>query len=112
MRLTSAVVASVLVSSVAAAQVAPSIDLAISIRPVRSGGPEVTAVELTTEIRGTLPAARTFSVQSPIVYAGRTGIADRVDGLVVRDASGAVPLTVQDDPVNRGGFPYYRHWRA
>jgi len=30
----------------------------------------------------------------------------------VRDASGAVSLKVEDDPVNPGGFPYYRHWRA
>lgn len=51
-------------------------------------------------------------MRSPITYAGRGGIADRVDSLVVRDATGVVALTVVDDPVNRGGFPYYRHWRA
>ena len=89
----------------------PAFDVAI--RPVRGGGPEVTAVEFRMELRGALSQkAQPFSLQAPITYAGRTGIADRVDSLVLRDSSGAVPLKVEDDPVNPGGFPYYRHWRA
>ena len=90
----------------------PGTTLTISVRPVRGGNPEVTAVEFREEIRGPLSTTRPFSLASPIVYAGRTGIADRVDAVVVRDASGDVPVTVENDPVNRGGFPYYRHWRA
>lgn len=89
----------------------PAFDVAI--RPVRSGGPEVTAVEFRMELRGALSQkVQPFSLQAPVTYAGRTGIADRVDNLIVRDISGAVPLKVEDDPVNPGGFPYYRHWRA
>jgi hypothetical protein len=89
-----------------------NIELAVTIHPIRSGGPEVTSVEVRTEIRGAIDSTRRFSAESPIVYAGRTGIADRVDGLVIRDSNGDVPVTTHDDPVNRGGFPYYRHWRA
>ncbi len=89
----------------------PTFDAAI--RPVRGGGPEVTAVEFRMELRGTLDSkAQPFSLQIPITYAGRTGIADRVDSLVVRDSSGVVALKVEDDPADPGGFPYFRHWRA
>jgi M61 glycyl aminopeptidase len=85
----------------------------VQIRPVRGGGPEVTAIEFRMELRGALnPKAQPLSLQAPITYAGRVGIADRVDSLVARDASGAVSLRVEDDPANPGGFPYYRHWRA
>jgi hypothetical protein len=91
----------------------PAEDLVLTLKPVRGGAPEVTAVEVRAEIKGPLPqTTRPFTVSAPIVYAGRTGIADRVDGLAVRDARGEVPLAVEDDPVNRGGFPFYRHWRA
>lgn len=30
----------------------------------------------------------------------------------MRDAQGVVPMKVEDDPADRGGFPFYRHWRA
>jgi hypothetical protein len=85
----------------------------VVIRPVRGGSPEVTAIEFRLELGGSVSQkAQAFSLQAPITYAGRTGIADRVESLVVRDASGTVSLKVEDDPVNPGGFPYYRHWRA
>ena len=79
---------------------------------MRGGNAEVTAIEFRLELRGELKQNNVFSVQSPITYAGRTGIADRVDALVVRDAAGEVALKIENDPVNPGGFPYYRHWRA
>src|SRR6184192_2607053 len=83
------------------------------LKPARGGGPEVTAVEARAELRGPSPAGtQPFSIRAPIVYASVTGIADRIQNLEVRDPSGVVPLTSQDDPVNRGGFPFYRHWRA
>jgi hypothetical protein len=82
-------------------------------RPVRGGGPEVTAIEVRGELRGGAPPAdETFSVQAPITYASVTGIADRIEQLQLKDASGVVPLTIEEDAVNPGGFPYYRHWRA
>jgi hypothetical protein len=87
--------------------------LAITVRPVRGGSAEVIGVDVREEIRGPISrGGRAFSVASPIIYASRGPIADRVESLTVRDRGGVVPLTVQNDPVNRGGFPYYRHWRA
>ena len=104
------------VSSVASAQRgsgAATPEVIISLRPLRNGGPEVVALAVRAEARAIGAAAsRSFRVSTPITYAGVRNIADRVDSLVLRDASGIVPLTIQDDASNPGGFPYYRHWRA
>lgn len=92
-----------------AARPDPTLD--IMLRPVRNGGAEVTSIE----VRAVLDEAESdnaFSVRAAITYAGVTGIADRIEALEVADKSGAVPLTIDDDPVNPGGFPYFRHWRA
>jgi hypothetical protein len=89
------------------------VSIAASVKPVRAGAEQVQYVEVRTEIRGMLDqSTRPLSFRAPIVYASVAGIADRTDSLRVRDASGEVPLTIENDPVNRGGFPYYRHWRA
>lgn len=94
-------------------QAAPVTTFDVLFRPVREDGREVTAIEVRGELRGGAPpAGQPFSIQAPITYASVTGIADRIEALQLRDASGSVPLVVQDDPVNPGGFPYYRHWRA
>src|SRR5689334_16342459 len=82
----------------------------VQLKPVRDGGPLVTAIEVTSEVRG-VAGSDSFGLTAPVNYAGNPGIADRVEGLVLRDRKGLVPLTVQDDPANPGGFPYFRHWR-
>lgn len=85
----------------------------LRLRPVRDGGEEVTAIEAEASIKGSLAddAAR-LSLSAPVVYAGVTGIADRVEHLEARDANGQIPLVHEDDPPAPGGFPYFRHWRA
>jgi hypothetical protein len=82
-------------------------------KPVRGGGPEVTAIEVRTEVKD-LPAsaAQSFSLDAPITYAGVPGIAERVQNLEVKDASGPVAFRIEDDAPHPGGFPHYRHWRA
>jgi hypothetical protein len=82
-------------------------------KPVRDGGADVSAIEVRTEMKG-FPSStgETFSLDAPITYAGVPGIADRVQNLQVRDADGVVSFRIEDDPVNPGGFPFYRHWRA
>jgi hypothetical protein len=95
--------------------VQPSAPVSIetTVRLVRAGAAEVAYVEVRSELRGTLDqSTRPLSFRAPIVYASVPGIADRTDSLRVRDASGDVPLTIENDPVDRGGFPFYRHWRA
>ncbi|MFB3828126.1 MAG: hypothetical protein ACE15B_15255 [Bryobacteraceae bacterium] len=95
------------------AQPASGIKLEWTLRPEREAGPEVKAVAVRMEMTGApQPGDKPFSLCSPIVYASRGGMADHVKNLEVKDSSGAVPLVVEDDPVNKGGFPYYRHWRA
>jgi hypothetical protein len=90
----------------------PQPELNLTVRPIRADGPEVIAIAVRIEMRGLLTRGAPFSVRSPITYAGVRHIADRIDSLELRDASGVVPFAVQDDPVNPGGFPFYRHWRA
>ncbi|MGH8194908.1 MAG: hypothetical protein ACREQ8_10980 [Woeseiaceae bacterium] len=82
------------------------------LRPVRDGGTEVTAIEVRSVLHGTLSADEPFSLTAPIVYAATTGIADRVRDLEVTDDEGALRFTIEDDPAVKGGFPYFRHWRA
>lgn len=84
----------------------------VMARPQRNGQVEVGAIEYQVIIRGELRQKPGFSLRSPIVYAGRTGIADQVDGLKMHDRKGEVSLAILNDPVDAGGFPFYRHWRA
>jgi len=86
--------------------------LHVVLRPVRDGSDTVRSLAVRWELRGRAPNAQTFGIRAPIVYASVAGIADSVQDLVVRDAKGVVPLRHEDDPVNPGGFPYFRHWRA
>ena len=89
------------------------VSIETTVRPVRAGAEEVAYVQVRTELRGTIDqTTRPLSFRAPIVYASVPEIANRVDSLTLRDASGAIPLTIENDPVNRGGFPFYRHWRA
>lgn len=48
----------------------------------------------------------------PIVYPGAPGAADRLTGLRLEDADGALPFAVKDDAALPGGFPYFRHFTA
>jgi hypothetical protein len=109
-----AIVAAAAVASLAvgvhaglAAQDGPGFDAVF--KPVRDGGPDVTAIAVTETIRG-LPAGKPLVLSAPVVYAGVPGIADRVQDLAVRDDQGAAPLALSEDAKVPGGFPYYRHW--
>lgn len=84
----------------------------VTLRPVRDNTAEVTAIEVRSVLRGTRSGDKAFSLTAPIVYAATTGIADRVHDLRVVDNRGDVPLATEDDPAVKGGFPYFRHWRA
>lgn len=85
----------------------------LRLRPVRDGGDEVTAIEAEASINASLAdEAATFSLSAPVVYAGVTGIADRVEQLEARDGNGPIALMHEDDPPAPGGFPYFRHWLA
>jgi len=87
--------------------------MTITVRPVRAGGAQVVAAAVRAEISGTPDRGTTpLNLRIGIVYTSRTGIADRVDSLAMLDASGAVPLRVEDDPEDKSGYTYYRHWRA
>ena len=87
-------------------------DITITARPIRSAEGDVSSIEMRGELTGTIASADRFSLQAPITYASVRNIADRIDSLSVRDARGPLELTVENDPVNPGGFPFYRHWRA
>ena len=99
-----------LLAGPAVAAGAPAFD--VELRPVRDGGEEVTAIEVHSVLRGIPGAGEPFSLTAPIVYAALTGVADRVEELTVSDARGRVDFAIEDDPAVKGGFPYFRHWRA
>jgi hypothetical protein len=86
----------------------------VTLRPVREGGREVTAIDVRAEVRGgEFRGEQRLSIEAPVVYAGVAGIADRIRNVEIRDPSGQVPLTVgQDPPAQNAGYPYFRHWRA
>ncbi|MFN8666853.1 MAG: hypothetical protein U0164_06570 [Gemmatimonadaceae bacterium] len=92
---------------------APQTALSIVVRPVRASLPEVQQVVIEATIAAIADAARArLCFRAPITYAGRTGIADRVSNLRLRDASGDVAVTIENETSDPGGFPYYRHWCA
>src|SRR5215203_5223361 len=77
---------------------ASPVELTMTVRPLRGGAPEVTAIQVRTEIRGALDrAGSSFSVRAPVTYAGVRNIADRVDSLTIVDANGPLSLRVEDD---------------
>ena len=84
-------------------------DFEITLKPVRDGAPEVMAIEVRWELRGPLPDSVVLG--APVVYAGVTGIADRIERIEARDRKGPLKLTTSDDSPAPGGFPYFRHWR-
>ncbi len=91
----------------------PLDELNATVRPLRGGAPEVTAVQVRVELRGAAaPSDGRLRLRVPIVYAGVRNIAERVTDLAVWDGGGLVPLSVADDPPNAGGFPFYRRWFA
>jgi hypothetical protein len=105
----------ILAASVAQAQRGDSAlatEVSLSVRSTRGGAAEVGSIAVRVEVRGAVTKSGAFSVRAPITYAGVRQIADRIDSLAMRDATGAVPLTTSDDPTDPGGFPFYRHWRA
>ncbi len=106
-----AAVASLAVGVHAGLAQSPSPAFDAVFKPVRDGGPEVTAIAVTETLRG-LPSGKPLVLSAPVIYAGVPGVADRVKDLAVRDEQGAVPVTQSEDAKVPGGFPYYRHWTA
>ena len=83
------------------------------LRPEVGPDGEVTAIHVESVVHGGLQdGIDRFSLTVPIVYAGAYGIADRVEDLAVIDRRGRVPMKHEDDPVNPGGFPFFRRWQA
>jgi hypothetical protein len=81
-------------------------------KPLSSNG-EVTAIEVQQQVDGVAANdGKPFSLTAPVTYVNVTGVADRITRLDVRDASGPISFTTEDDKPVPGGFPYYRHWRA
>jgi hypothetical protein len=80
----------------------------IELAPVRDGSAEVTAVDVRWEFRA---GPDSLTLAAPIVYAGVTGIADRIERLEAHDREGSLSLGTTDDAAAPGGFPYFRRWR-
>lgn len=86
----------------------------IQLRPVRGADGEPEAVEVRERISGgeRPKDAGPLSFKAPTLYAGVSGIADTIENLEIRDAIGPVSLAKTDDPTDKGGYVFFRHWRA
>ncbi|MBB5519562.1 M61 family metallopeptidase [Amphiplicatus metriothermophilus] len=87
--------------------------LEIVLRPVRDAAGVVSAIDVDAVLRGALqPGAEALVLDTPVVYAGVYGIADRVEDLRASDAKGAISFAAADEEPHPGGFPHYRRWTA
>lgn len=85
----------------------------ITLRPELNGEGEVEAIAVRSTLSGGLKEGETLlKLSAPVVYVNVEGIADRITELDVRDVSGPVEFTLEEDAAVPGGFPYFRHWTA
>jgi len=88
-------------------------NLDLTLKPLRTGDGEISAVDVRQVLSGRLDdRAAPLSFRIGIVFTSRPGIADRVDSLRIEDRAGSVPVAIVDDPANPSGYTYYRHWRV
>ena len=92
------------------ASAAPGIDIAL--RPERDRAGNVAAVGVTFQLTDTAATVSAMSFRAPIVLNNIPGIAERIDGFRVEDASGPVATTTVDDSADASGFGHFRHWRT
>jgi len=101
-------------SPAAAVQASAAPMFEIQMKPVLGADGEPEAVEVRERFSGPERPkdAGQPSFQAPTLYAGVPGIADTFENLEIRDAVGRVSLAKTDDPTDKGGFVFYRHWRT
>lgn len=95
----------------ATAATAPAATLAVRLTPGRmdtARGAGSLAVELRFSALAAAAGAPLLSL--PRVIANTATVADTLTDLQAADADGAIPLTIQDDPVQ--GLVWSRHWLA
>lgn len=98
----------VLLAPACVAQEAPL--LKVLLKPAASSGEAgVPHVDVSVTVSGADVAASAPLVAMPIVIANTATVADTIQQLAARDASGPVKLSAKDDPVT---LAYSRHWTA
>lgn len=97
------VAAGVFAASLLAAPVVAQ-DLHVTLKPRRASDGRVDLMEVTQVVDGAADPTKPFSLSAPLGSGAVQGIADRIVNLQVKDASGPVPMRV-DDPQDgaRGG---------
>lgn len=84
----------------------------VVLKPTQAGD-EVGAIAVHYRIdNGVVPPGEALTLIAPLVYDTVEGIAERMTDLTVRDADGAIALSIADEPPTSGGSRYYRRWRA
>ncbi|WP_158586705.1 M61 family metallopeptidase [Henriciella mobilis] len=86
---------------------------ALTLKPEVDENGVVEAIEVSSQLTGGLAEGEErLKLFAPVVYVNVMGIADRVTELDVRDASGSIDFTIEEDDPVPGGYPYFRHWTA
>lgn len=103
------ILASILCSEVHSS---PLPGLSIVIKPIREDN-KVNSLEVTQTLTDGLPTGDTLlRFQAPIAVFGVKSVSDKITDLIVTDATGIVPLTIENDPSTTGNKVAYRHWQA
>jgi hypothetical protein len=90
----------------------PPSTLDVLITPIVNSDSRVSFVDVRLEIGQPAGTPRSLALRIPVVFAGVPGIADAIEGLAATDAAGPLDLTMSQDPSDRGGFIYFRHWKS
>jgi len=84
----------------------------VVVKPLVTDG-KVDALEVRQTLTGGQPASDTpLRFRAPLGLFGVKSIADQITELSVTDASGPVPLTIENDPQRDGPVLGYRYWQA
>ncbi len=98
-------------ASVRASVPTPAPQLVITLRPTVSADAKVVGIDIALELNGVdAKAEGRFALRIPAEFAGIKHVADRVENLEARSASGAVSLKQVDEPPDAGGSLFWRRW--
>ena len=87
--------------------------LDITFRPIKPATGEVTHVEVAIVLPSKgRPSDLPFTLSAPTKYTNISGIADRIDNLIVSDAKGPIDLKRLEDESLYGGMVVMRKWGA
>ncbi|MFN3607754.1 MAG: hypothetical protein ACK4Y9_01695 [Hyphomonas sp.] len=84
----------------------------ITLIPRRPGGEKVESIDVTLQMREPELGAGDTLLSMAIVRVMAPGALNRPETLIAEDASGPLPLTIEEDPVDPSDFRQDRRWKT